>query len=118
MSDELFELKKRRKKRVNVGQFDYNQLDGDLDDIIDMLSSYKKSDDDSIYFETDASFYEDDGYCVINVYNYRDETDQEIEERVDKYNKEQLNKYLREQENIKKEKETYLMLKEKYGKEL
>ncbi len=123
MEDILVELKKRRNITKTYDTLDIYDMDGDLKELIDRLSGILEGATEDgatrIYCIADTDFSDnDDGYAQLLVRVERPETDAEIDARIDMYNKAELAKYLKEQENLKKEKEQYLVLKQKYQNEL
>lgn len=118
----LEQVRERRNKIVRLGEIDYHEFEGTLDEAIDLLENLRPDEESGftdlrVTVETDFGDY-DDGYAILIINGHRPETDEEIEVRVDAHSKEELRKYLKEQEKIEGEKLTYLQLKEKYEKEL
>lgn len=107
------ELMKKRRKKISLESFDIDDFNGDIDDIIKMLERVKEEGYDRIVMEADSEMY-DDSYVDIQAYGYRDETDEEVDQRVDAFNKAELQKFLKEQEKVEKEKQLLQELKQKY----
>lgn len=119
----LEELMVKRSKRVRYDDIDIYEMEGNLEDLINRLTliledaKEEGATDISCSAECDFGDY-DEGYAYLRINGTKFETEQEVDTRIDNYNKDQLTIYLREQEKLSKEKETYLELKAKYEKEL
>lgn len=118
----LEEIQKRRIKTEEFGEINVYDFEGSLDHAIAQLESLRPDENEgytNVRVIVDTNFYNDeDGYAILTVKGDRQETDKEIQVRIDAYNKQQLQKFLKDREEAEQEKRTYLQLKEKYEKEL
>lgn len=118
----LEEIQKRRIKTEEFGEIDIYDFEGSLDHAIAQLEALRPDEDEgytNVRVVVDTNFYDDgDRYAILTVKGDRQETDEEIQVRVDDFNRKQLQKFLKDREEAEQEKRTYLQLKEKYEKEL
>lgn len=118
----IIELSKKRRITEELGEIDIYDFEGSLDNAISQLESLRPNEKDgysNVRVVADTSFYDgDDGYAILTIKADRDETDEEVDRRIERYNKAELDKYLKLQKAKEDEKAKYLELKEKYEKEL
>lgn len=119
----LAELSKKRRVSDELGEINIYDFDGtDLNEAIALLENLRPDEEDgytNVRVVVDTNFYDDDdGYAILTVKADRDETDAEVNKRLELHSKMELDKYMKTQKAIEDEKAKYLELKNKYEKEL
>lgn len=118
----LAELSKKRRVSNELGEINIYDFEGSLDHAIALLENLRPDEEDgytNVRVVVDADFYsEEDGYAILTVKADRDETDAEVNKRLELHSKMELDKYMKTQKAIEDEKAKYLELKNKYEKEL
>jgi len=104
----------KQQKKINLGSIDINNLTGNLNDIINLISGFQTGEYENIEVFSEIEDDGDGAYGYLQFYGSRLETDAELQQRMDDIAKQDLAKFLANQAKEIKEKEMYLQLKQKY----
>ena len=99
--EETADIFKKKEKRINIGEIDIYDLEGDLDAAIALLTEFKNTEVKDIAIEPETSFDGEDGYAVLVFRGTRLETDDEYNLRIKEFSKGELRKVVQDRE-IKK----------------